>query len=496
MSRALLQRTSARRALLPCARRLSTAVEPEATTSAVDDIVAATERRVLTLFERYGASDYIGEPCSITEHSVQAANAAAKAGESETAILACLLHDIGHLAGLEAGHPPGMDGCGTPEHERIGAELLGALGLPEDVSYLTHHHVSAKRYLCATQPDYYSKLTVASKTTLEHQGGAMTAEEVRMADADSRWPMVLRMRGYDEAGKDPDAVFTSPHQFLPMLRAAIRESASRQLGVPEAAGASQYPLSPHAALYVLSEEQLRYWDEYGWLVVKGGLHARFDADALSAMADDALALPRAPSDFWLDRDERSNRQQMRIHCVENICKHHTRWGEVALGAVGGVVSQALREEACLLNDRIHFIHGHPLLPTARGHLHHAPEQAASQAPFHPGATAVATDTHVTRRISVRVAIDGRDASGLASGNDDNDDDVLKPEAGPEAEASIAPWVAVSAEPGDIMLLDSYLPYRLCADTSESPRRYAYLTYKRACEGRGVHAADDAKKVSH
>ena len=107
---------------------------------------------------------------SITEQSMQAANAAYKAGEDDNVVLACLLHDIGHLAGLEAGHPPGMDGCGTPEHERIGAELLGALGLPEDVAFFTHHHVSAKRYLCATVAGYYDRLTPASKTTLRHQG--------------------------------------------------------------------------------------------------------------------------------------------------------------------------------------------------------------------------------------------------------------------------------------------------------------------------------------
>lgn len=172
--------TAVRRAL-PAAHRLpalatqrafSSAVqhsEDVSNSSQVDALVATAERRILTLFKSHGSSDYIGEPMTITEHSVQAANAAAKAGEDETAVLACLLHDVGHLAGLEAGHPPGMDGCGTPEHERIGADLLGALGLPEDISYLAHNHVEAKRYLCATQPDYYEKLTEASKTTLKHQ---------------------------------------------------------------------------------------------------------------------------------------------------------------------------------------------------------------------------------------------------------------------------------------------------------------------------------------
>ena len=184
----------------------------------VEAVVDASTRRIMSMFERYGDSDYIGEPMSITEHSVQTAYAARKAGENDTAVLACLLHDLGHLCGLEAGHAMGMDGCGTPEHERVGAEFLGALGLPQDVAYLCENHVNAKRYLCATQPGYHDTLTEASKTTLRHQGGVMSAAEVASADADPRFPLVLRMRTYDEAGKDPEAPPTHPRDFEEMLR--------------------------------------------------------------------------------------------------------------------------------------------------------------------------------------------------------------------------------------------------------------------------------------
>jgi predicted HD phosphohydrolase len=118
-------------------------------------IVDASERRIMSLFQDFGDNDYIGEAFSITEHSVQTAAAARAAGESEEAVLACLLHDVGHLLGLEAA-PDGietrMDGCGTPEHERVGAVFLGQLGFSDTVSYLALHHVNAKRYRCAREP--------------------------------------------------------------------------------------------------------------------------------------------------------------------------------------------------------------------------------------------------------------------------------------------------------------------------------------------------------
>ncbi len=91
--------------------------------------VDLVERRLLSLFTHYGSSDYIGEPVSIAQHSIQAMLAAKNAGESKEIQLAALLHDIGHLLGLESGFSPAMDGCGTVDHEGVGADFICDLGL-------------------------------------------------------------------------------------------------------------------------------------------------------------------------------------------------------------------------------------------------------------------------------------------------------------------------------------------------------------------------------
>ena len=480
-----------RAALLPIVRRLpriraySTALaaeHDEPVDIKVEAIVEAAEQRVLSLFEKHGNSDYIGEPMSITEHSVQTACAASKQGEDDTAILACLLHDVGHLAGLEAGHAPGMDGCGTPEHERVGAELLGAIGLPDDVAYLAHHHVSAKRYLCATQPDYIDKLTEASKTTLIHQGGPMSAEEVAAAEADPRWPMVLRMRTYDEAGKDPNAAFTSPRDFLPMLRTALRQSVSSKLARQSTAA---YPLSEHADTYVLSSEQLRFWDEHGYLIIRGCLPPRFDGGMLSKMADEAAALPSAPCYPWLVHHERSRLDgQTRICRVENFVKHHNAWADVAVGIVQSVVSQAFRSPALLFKDKINYKG-----PGGGGFLPHQ------------DATAYATDDLAQRHISVRVAIDHSDElngplevpsrPGLHTrGIYPNRHGVMEK----AVEEEVGPWTPVLVGPGDVVIFDSYLPHRSFVNESDRWRRSAYLTYNKASEG-DFHSAYYRKKLA-
>ncbi len=40
---------------------------------------------------------------------------------------------------------------------------------------LVEYHVQAKRYLTFSQPDYYARLSEASRRTLAYQGGVMTA---------------------------------------------------------------------------------------------------------------------------------------------------------------------------------------------------------------------------------------------------------------------------------------------------------------------------------
>ncbi len=41
------------------------------------------------------------------------------------------------------------------------------------------YHVDAKRYLCATRPSYFERLSDASKHSLNLQGGPMNDEEIR-----------------------------------------------------------------------------------------------------------------------------------------------------------------------------------------------------------------------------------------------------------------------------------------------------------------------------
>lgn len=69
---------------------------------------------------------------------------------------------------------------------------------------LVASHVAAKRYITFTIDGYYEKLSEASKKTLEYQGGPMNAEEAAAFDSDPLKDLYLKIRYWDDMGKETD----------------------------------------------------------------------------------------------------------------------------------------------------------------------------------------------------------------------------------------------------------------------------------------------------
>jgi phosphonate degradation associated HDIG domain protein len=155
---------------------------------------------VFALYEKHGAEDYIGEPVSQLEHMSQAAELAIDQGFDDEVVVAAFFHDIGHLC-VPRTTANDLHGLGTVSHEKVGADYLREKGFPERVALLVENHVQAKRYLTARFPEYYDKLSDASKKTLEYQGGKMTAEEAARFERDPLFNEYVQMRRWDEEAK-------------------------------------------------------------------------------------------------------------------------------------------------------------------------------------------------------------------------------------------------------------------------------------------------------
>jgi len=155
---------------------------------------------IFSLYERFGDEDYIGEPVSQLEHMSQAAALAEAEGNEDEVILAAFFHDIGHLC-ADAAAVGSMDGMGNIDHEKLGAYYLLERGFSERIANLVNGHVLAKRYLTYKYPEYYEKLSPASKTTLQFQGGIMNNEEAAVFENNPDAELIIRLRHWDDTAK-------------------------------------------------------------------------------------------------------------------------------------------------------------------------------------------------------------------------------------------------------------------------------------------------------
>ncbi len=159
-----------------------------------------TSDELLSIYGEGGAAAYFGEAVSMTEHGLQAAYFAQASGASDALIIAALLHDVGHL--IAAAADDLADWKTDAQHELTGSRWLAARFGPE-VSEPVRLHVSAKRYLCATDPAYFGKLSPASVVTLKLQGGPMSSAEIAAFEAEPHHRQAIRVRQWDDQGKIP-----------------------------------------------------------------------------------------------------------------------------------------------------------------------------------------------------------------------------------------------------------------------------------------------------
>jgi phosphonate degradation associated HDIG domain protein len=176
---------------------------------------------ILAIYQSHGSDAYFGEPVSMSEHALQAAHFARLEDAPPSLVIAALLHDIGHLVDEDV--PADIaDWKSDAAHELAGCAWL-ALRFSPAVSEPVRLHVAAKRYLCATQPAYLSRLSSASVVTLRLQGGPMSAGEVARFEQEPFRREAVRLRHWDDQGKISGlatAPFEDYQELLEALAAA------------------------------------------------------------------------------------------------------------------------------------------------------------------------------------------------------------------------------------------------------------------------------------
>jgi phosphonate degradation associated HDIG domain protein len=182
-----------------------------------DEVIEA----IFAAFAQRGDTAYLGEPVSLTEHMLQTALAAEQAGADPALVASALLHDYGHLV-HDLPEDSAEHGVDT-EHEEAGAVWLERYFVPR-VTEPLRLHVLAKRYLCATEPDYLAALSPASVLSLRLQGGPCSPEEVAEFDRNPFAEEALRLRRWDDVGKLEGLETPSLEHYRPALEAGLRSA--------------------------------------------------------------------------------------------------------------------------------------------------------------------------------------------------------------------------------------------------------------------------------
>ena len=161
---------------------------------------------------------YGEEPVSEYEHALQCATLAEQDGADEELVVAALLHDFGRLVVGDDELSDSVesdvdDGVKRKDHGEVGARALKPY-FSDHVLFCVGQHAESKRYLCTTEPEYRDGLSAGSITTLQKQGGLMSAEELEAFESSPFVADAVRVRRWDDGGKIPGMQTKSLDHFL------------------------------------------------------------------------------------------------------------------------------------------------------------------------------------------------------------------------------------------------------------------------------------------
>ncbi len=189
--------------------------------STVDDLLA--------LYGRCGHRRY-GEDVTGLEHALQCADHAVHDGATRELVCAALFHDVGwFVSDDESSAAAGPDA----DHAALGARLLAPLFGPA-VAGPVALHVTAKRWRCTIDPDYYDELSPASRVTFLTQGGPLTFDERERFQAQPGFAAALALRAWDDRAKVPGRAVPGLAHYAAMVHDLAARRTSARAGTPRA----------------------------------------------------------------------------------------------------------------------------------------------------------------------------------------------------------------------------------------------------------------------
>ena len=144
------------------------------------------------------------------DHALQCAAQARRDRADDEAVVAALLHDVGHLLTPDDVEAPGR-------HHGSAAALVLRPHVPLRVAWLIEHHVVAKRYLVTVDPRYAASLSPVSRRSLAAQGACLAPDEASVLETHPWFGDAVRLRRWDDAAKQPGLTCDPLIEYAPLL---------------------------------------------------------------------------------------------------------------------------------------------------------------------------------------------------------------------------------------------------------------------------------------
>ncbi|CAE7537135.1 unnamed protein product, partial [Symbiodinium microadriaticum] len=162
-------------------------------------------------------------------------------------------------------------------------------------------------YLCFSQPEYYDKLSDASKTTLKYQGGIMSLEEACAFESDPCHQIYVLMRQWDEQAKVPGKQVPSLESYMALVD--VMTAAVSAEALPD--------------VYILSTPQREFWMNNGYLKLPNFMNFHgIDPASLGDWVNEIAGWEKT-DDKWLLHWEAVGTEEVRTLCrAENFAHYH------------------------------------------------------------------------------------------------------------------------------------------------------------------------------
>ncbi len=181
----------------------------------MNKVTDASVADIASLFDSRGHMAYYEYPLTHLQHALQCAQLAEHYGASPDLVLACLLHDVGHLL-----VPQEMFNHHFNGHEHSCVPFLRSM-VSDAVIGPIRLHVDAWRYLCAVDPVYRMSLSAQSAQRLQLQGGPFSLQQAAQFIEQPYARESVLLRRWDDLATVPGQTTPSLHHYLRMLESCI-----------------------------------------------------------------------------------------------------------------------------------------------------------------------------------------------------------------------------------------------------------------------------------